>query len=239
MRASQKSKKHSALPLFFFSLFILFVTMLATVAVIQESQEIRQFAQNLPADTDPTPTLALDTTLQPDSTAAATPTSTSTPSPTPEEPTPTPTVKPSPTPQSPEETPIAPTSTPSISPTPIYRCNTSCTGNNTCPKSLFCANGVCRNPSCSKESDCVCNTNPPTKPVVYVEPTKKIEPTVVIVPTKGVTPSLAPIAFGQNKQTPRPTPDFEIFKTPKPNKSALELIVGFVADVFCKIFGCS
>lgn len=247
-RLAQRPKSKLSLSQVVFTLFVLFITIFATVAFVQQSLEMRQFAQVNPNAVDPTPTIIPEMTPEPD------PTNTPVPDPT-KEPTPLPTAIPEPTAITPttqnpqptttnpsptdEPTPTTHNSQPStITPTPIYRCNVSCTGNDTCPKNLFCANGVCRNPSCSKESDCDCTlpTNTP-RPVVYTSPKKTVSPTVKM--PQVITPTIAFLADKGDKVTPRPTPDFEIFKVPDPpKKSVLQLIIGFIADAFCKVFGC-
>src|SRR5258708_34309911 len=56
-----------------------------------------------------------------------------------------------------------PTATPT--PTPVAQCGTTCTTNSDCPTSMVCYVGVCRNPSCTTDSSCLCATATPTPTV--------------------------------------------------------------------------
>lgn len=66
--------------------------------------------------------------------------------------TPTPTETPTPTPT---ETP-----TPTATPTPpqLSGCNNTCTVNTDCQSGLVCISNSCRNPSCTSETNCQCQT---------------------------------------------------------------------------------
>lgn len=100
------------------------------------------------------------------------------------------------------------TSTPTITPssTPIPQCGTSCGSNNDCPTSMVCYVGVCRNPSCTSTSSCVCATAfpvPSTTAAPTVAPTKSpiaaLTPTPVpsTLPVSGsVTPTILGVASG-------------------------------------------
>ncbi len=45
---------------------------------------------------------------------------------------------------------------PTPSPTPVPACNEVCSNTSSCPSGLTCSAGVCRNLSCTQETDCVC-----------------------------------------------------------------------------------
>ncbi len=64
----------------------------------------------------------------------------------------------------PTDTPTpTPTPTSSATPTPTgtpNSCGGTCESNFNCGSELVCYNGMCRNPSCTAESDCVCNGTP-------------------------------------------------------------------------------
>src|SRR4030042_4041923 len=53
-----------------------------------------------------------------------------------------------------------PTNTPT--PTPLARCNNGCSKNADCETGLVCSGSMCRNPSCTGQTDCVCPTPTPT-----------------------------------------------------------------------------
>ena len=59
-----------------------------------------------------------------------------------------------------------PSPTPSTSasptPSPVPQCGTTCSTNSDCPSSMVCYVGVCRNPSCTTDSSCLCATGTPT-----------------------------------------------------------------------------
>lgn len=130
-----------------------------------------------PTDT-PTPTLTPTNTPTntptetPTNTPTGTPQATLTPTNTPTEtPTNTPTNTPSVTPtNTPTGTPVS-TIAHTNTPTPTYityaTCNETCTVNADCGSGLVCLDSVCRNPSCSDSTSCVCES-------VAVVPTPKI-----------------------------------------------------------------
>ncbi|HWA52239.1 MAG TPA: hypothetical protein VG895_04245 [Patescibacteria group bacterium] len=66
--------------------------------------------------------------------------------------TPTPTASASPT----------PTVSPTPTPTPVPQCGTTCSTNSDCISGMACSGGVCRNPSCTDSTSCVCQTASPT-----------------------------------------------------------------------------
>lgn len=86
-------------------------------------------------------------------------------------PTPTLTVAPSPT-NVPGTTPsptsaITSTPRPTSPPGTLVACNGSCTNDEDCSDSNVCQDGMCRNPSCSSETDCTCAAAiVPTAPVL-------------------------------------------------------------------------
>lgn len=54
------------------------------------------------------------------------------------------------------------TPTPTPTSTPAASCSQSCDTNSDCESDLICSSGMCRNPSCTGETDCVCPTSTPT-----------------------------------------------------------------------------
>jgi hypothetical protein len=116
-----------------------------------------------------------------------------TPTPTPT-PTATPTVSSNPT----------PTPNPSITPTPNSgggepnSCGGTCGTHANCKVGLFCNSGICRNPSCSTDGDCVC--------------------TGTAVPT--ATPTTTPTPTSAGTTTATPTPLAMIQATPSTNTTA-------------------
>ncbi len=87
-------------------------------------------------------------------------------------PTPTEVATPKPTPTGTSVATPTVTATPTTPPTSApVSCNNTCTTTDDCEGSLTCVSGVCRNPSCTAETDCVCDvvsapqvTNPPALP---------------------------------------------------------------------------
>ncbi|GEM_PF-5123840 len=83
---------------------------------------------------------------------------------------------------------VAPTATP----TPVAQCGTTCSTNSDCPSSMVCYVGVCRNPSCTTSSNCICATATPT-----ATPT-----TVALATPTPATATPTTIAVAQPKATP-------------------------------------
>lgn len=90
-------------------------------------------------------------------------------------PTPTPTITPGTTPTpAPSATPTptdvpgaTPTTGPTSPPETLVACNGSCSSDENCSGTNVCQNGMCRNPSCSSETDCTCAAAiVPTAPVL-------------------------------------------------------------------------
>jgi len=97
---------------------------------------------------------------------------------------PPPTITPTKTPTPPSPPPITPTSTPTcvtscdtngrcqticyqpVSPTPTLgaTCNYNCSLNSDCSFGLVCYSRVCRNPSCTGQTNCICPTGPTSTP---------------------------------------------------------------------------
>lgn len=99
-------------------------------------------------------------------------------------PSPTPTLRPSPTP-----TPI---------PTPVPACGSTCTSNSNCPSGLICSTSgstkVCRNPSCTSATNCICPT---------ASPTQTPSPTPTTSPSPSPTaPPLACLRITRDVQNP-------------------------------------
>lgn len=55
-----------------------------------------------------------------------------------------------------------PTGTGTPTPTPVASCSKTCVTSSDCSNNLTCSNGMCRNPSCTNDADCVCNQGTPT-----------------------------------------------------------------------------
>lgn len=105
-------------------------------------------------------------------------------------------------------------------------CGGTCGSNFNCQANLFCYNGFCRNPICSDDIDCICNTATPTTVA-----TNKTTSTFVVTATP--SPSIMPKGGDITPQpiieeaTPEPTsteslPPFEA-KTTLENQFLLEL----------------
>ncbi|MBI4058197.1 hypothetical protein HY408_00350 [Candidatus Gottesmanbacteria bacterium] len=112
-------------------------------------------------------------------------------------PNPTPSVSPSPsvTPRPSSSSTPTPTTTPSPSPTPSATpgtgglvCGDSCTNSSECPTGLTCYKtvgqtaGVCRHPSCTLDTDCIC-PNPSSTPLPTPSVTPQIPPSGTTLPT--------------------------------------------------------
>ncbi len=54
------------------------------------------------------------------------------------------------------------TPTASPTPTPVAECGSTCTSSSQCPGTMICSGGLCRNPSCTTDTDCICATPTPT-----------------------------------------------------------------------------
>src|SRR5476651_2179738 len=54
------------------------------------------------------------------------------------------------------------TATATPTPSPVPQCGTTCSTNADCPTSMVCYVGLCRNPSCTTDSSCLCATTTPT-----------------------------------------------------------------------------
>lgn len=70
-----------------------------------------------------------------------------------------PTASPSPTPTGSATPTTSPTPAPSGAPN---TCGGTCGSNSNCASGLICYNGLCRNPSCTSSTNCVCGTSAPT-----------------------------------------------------------------------------
>lgn len=118
------------------------------------------------------------------STATATPTATPTNKPN-ETPTATPTATPTmtATPTGGPNMTATPTATatarPTATPTTPASCNNSCSVTSDCGSGLTCSGGICRNPSCTNDTNCVCDT--------AVNPTSTPEPSLPVAGTSWPT----------------------------------------------------
>lgn len=79
----------------------------------------------------------------------------------------------------------------SPSPTPPPQCGKTCTSSSQCPSSMSCyissgqTTGVCRNPSCQTDSDCICQGSPVLS--VSPSPTPSVTPKVPVAGTSWPT----------------------------------------------------
>lgn len=88
-------------------------------------------------------------------------------------------------PASPTPSPTAtPRVTPGATPTPTpASCNNSCDADNDCASGLDCVSGSCRNPSCTTEIDCTCQTPTPTARVTAATPAPSLPDAGIPTPT--------------------------------------------------------
>jgi hypothetical protein len=136
--------------------------------------------------------------------------------------------------------------------TPLLRCESPCSYHSQCPTGLFCYNGSCRNPECKEATDCTCvitltpNPDVPTNtPIGRARPAKvspsrvsPTEPAVTVRPSPSIIVIISPYPTIEATPELTPTPVFEIDKEAPQKKSILEMVLDFVANIFCKIFGC-
>lgn len=89
---------------------------------------------------------------------------------------------------------------PTPTPTPLFRCNSSCSGDADCGTSMICVKTAegnkCRNPQCYGTADCLCYSlldTPTPTPKPTVKATTYTRPVTTATPKPTVTPTGAPI----------------------------------------------
>ncbi|MEK7587322.1 MAG: hypothetical protein AAB457_00710 [Patescibacteria group bacterium] len=171
----------NALKKYWHLMFISLLTIGLAVMVFLTSGKLTTTKPVAPTVPQVTPKAAAPACTLAFAIATPTPTPTSTPGPTA---TPTPTPTPGPT-ATPTPTPTPQQGGPTSTPQPAKAsCNNNCNATSDCASGLTCTGNVCRNPSCTTKTNCVCDvaagpTPTPTTPPVPKVPVAGSGPTVL------------------------------------------------------------